>query len=166
MLHLNKISTPIFALTADMTLEKLPEFKESMFDGVLYKPFNLFDIIALLKKHKFQASHKKIVPVASNRIAKTLGIDEEHLHKLYENYTKNLDKKLPELALALSQNNFKVIKKIAHQIKGSASSLLQEEAYKACIAIENAVEKEQFESLKEAYETLKKVHERFKTPAP
>ena len=103
---------PIIACTAEDTPEKLAEFKEKGLNDYISKPIELEDIQKILKKFDITATNDSVE-------------DKEYQQKIEQlthRFLNNIPVVLAKIDRAIEVNSLSDLKRIAHKLKGTAST--------------------------------------------
>ncbi len=105
------VSTPIYALTANVMLSDIQEYVATGFTGVLSKPLVLENLHAVLKQH---------LSVCYNKLQEThLFIPDPEVRNLFY---EELAKQYIEITRSIQNLDYAGLIKVTHIIKGSAGS--------------------------------------------
>ncbi|MFT7859466.1 MAG: ATP-binding protein [Sulfurimonas sp.] len=171
----NSNHTPISALTANV----LKGAKEKGFlhgyDAFLGKPIILKELEELFKyylepdlQHSIQENQEEtqvsnIVGLDAKHLTKELMLSMDELQMLLDLFVKKMEQTLPELKAAISEREYKLIAKKAHNIKGSSANFRIEFLQKTASEMEKMAKNEDdsfdyessFAKMKEAIESIR-----------
>ena len=103
---------PIIAFTAG-DQQEIDDLLQAGCDGVLHKPINNDQLIALLRKHVDLAEAAK----------QALGAEDDAIAALQTQFIEGLPEKLERMQGALGQSDWESLRHEAHQIKGTAGAM-------------------------------------------
>ncbi|OGI00548.1 MAG: hypothetical protein A2Y25_00065 [Candidatus Melainabacteria bacterium GWF2_37_15] len=126
---------PIIALTAHTTNEAIEKCKNSGMDDYISKPINIGNLICKINQYLSSENLKMESEVIKN-IMENLSFTKEEALELFEAYMEILPAQIKEIKNACSENDFAVIKRIAHTLKGSSVNI--EKLRELFLNLENA----------------------------
>jgi signal transduction histidine kinase/CheY-like chemotaxis protein/HPt (histidine-containing phosphotransfer) domain-containing protein len=141
------IFTPIIALTANVIKGSRERAIQNGYDAFLGKPIILKELEQLFER--YLESTVILRPQVHTYSFPYSNIDMEHLkaalmletaqvEKLLEMYKSKMEHSLDELKSAVEQNDYEVIQRIAHSIKGSSANFRFEELFRLASLIEES----------------------------
>ncbi|MFA6760025.1 MAG: ATP-binding protein [Sulfuricurvum sp.] len=157
--------TPISALTANVLKGTKESSMMNGYDAFLGKPISTRELEALFKKYlrfsiieqedeQTQAKRVSILSQDIEMLKRELELDESEIVMLSEIYLKKTKSLLNDLKIAIEDNNFSKIAKLAHSIKGSSANFRLENIVNRAEAIEKKAKLKQKFNYKQAYEEL------------
>lgn len=162
---------PIVALTANSIVGDKEKYLGLGMDDYLSKPIEFDKLVAILDKYlnnnenaNIQNVEKKIVvKFDKNNTIERLGLDEDTVDMLIDNFFLTLDSDLQKLQKAIDSKNSDDISKVAHYIKGACTNLGMDEASQILQNLESnpdANVDSSLEELKLIFDEIKKVLKR------
>ena len=136
---------PIVALTANSIAGDKERYLSHGMDDYLSKPIEIDKLIYILDKYLNSNESNKIVNVEKEKIVKfdknktitRLGLNEDTIDMLLDNFFLTLDSDVQKLQAAINSENSEEISKVAHYIKGASTNLGMEQASLILEDIEN-----------------------------
>ncbi|WP_149865464.1 ATP-binding protein [Catenovulum maritimum] len=113
MIRLNDADTPIIALTANAMKQDITNYLDNGFNDHLTKPIDAEEFSRVLSK---------FLPNVENDDEPLFSIDSDEFKTLVADYRSGLPCQLEMLKHAYQSNNWALITKISHSIKGSAGN--------------------------------------------
>jgi CheY-like chemotaxis protein len=121
---------PIIAVSANTVQKYRDAFEQAGCNGFIAKPFEKETLTQILEKYLTQ---ENVQP----KTTKVSDVDEELMGAFYKDAADNLQ----ALSAALRQSDFKMVRKVAHNIKGSAALFgfpeLSDQGKEVCDAIDS-----------------------------
>lgn len=135
------IDCPIIALTANIMKEDVDKYMEIGFDDTLAKPIQLQ---SFYHKLNYYLERNKQQEMNLDDLADKIAATDE-IKKLKADFKKGLFKLKNDFAKFVAQNDWRQLKNIAHEVKGSAGSLGFSELTESAGQIEHFVRQQQYE---------------------
>ena len=159
---------PIVALTANSIVGDKEKYLGLGMDDYLSKPIEFEKLVSILDKYlnnkenveNIEKGEKKNMKFDKNNTIERLGLDEDIVDMLLDNFFLTLDSDLQKLQNAYDSKINEDISKAAHYIKGACTNLGMDEATEILQNIESKPEeiegKVVLEKLKSIFEEIKK----------
>ena len=127
---------PIVALTANSIAGDKEKYLAQGMDDYLSKPIEFDKLTAILDKYLNNNQNINIPKIEEkiamkfdkNKTIERLGLDEDTVDMLFDNFFLTLDSDLLKLQIAIDSKNGEDISKAAHYIKGACTNLGMDEA--------------------------------------
>jgi CheY-like chemotaxis protein len=128
---------PIVALTANSIAGDKEKYLSNGMDDYLSKPIEFDKLTAILDKYLNNSNQDINIPKVEgvntmkfdkNKTIERLGLDEDTVDMLLDNFFLTLDNDLQKLQVAIDSKNSEEISKAAHYIKGACTNLGMDEA--------------------------------------
>ena len=127
---------PIVALTANSIVGDKEKYLGLGMDDYLSKPIEFDKLVAILDKYLnnnentqiIEEKKAKTVKFNKNTTIERLGLDEDTVDMLIDNFFLTLDSDLQKLQSAYDSKDNETISKAAHYIKGACTNLGMDEA--------------------------------------
>jgi len=136
ILTLQESKTPIYAVTADHTIEQNSRFNSAHFSGIVYKPIHMKELGAVLQRHTNTKVAPKETPNNVEALFSALNIPAPALKIVLTTYVENASSSIEKIEVALKRNEDELIGQLAHKLKGSSGTVGDNTTYEAMIAIE------------------------------
>ena len=130
-------NVPIVALTANSIAGDKEKYLANGMDDYLSKPIEFDKLTAILDKYLNNNNQDINIPIIEgiktmkfdkNKTIERLGLDEDTVDMLLDNFFLTLDNDLQKLQIAIDSKNSEDISKAAHYIKGACTNLGMDEA--------------------------------------
>ncbi|MBP9490397.1 MAG: response regulator [Aliarcobacter sp.] len=160
---------PIIALTANSIAGDKEKYLSLGMDEYISKPIEFDKLTSILDKYLNNNKNSDIsknenenrVKFDKNKTIERLGLDEDTVDMLLDNFFLTLDSDLQKLQKAIDSKNSEEISKAAHYIKGASTNLGMDEATVILQNIETrALNKEIDFNLKELKEYFFEIHKK------
>lgn len=165
----NKIPTPIIALTADVMGEVIDKCHSHGMNDYISKPVSAEKLVEIISKHlpkDFDFSVKKTNSVTGESIisdfAKSMGFSIEETTELFQEAAQEISTLIESLSQLISQNDFELISKKAHIIKGVSRNLRIDVIGDLTFELENAAKSNNISSCEHLLSQLKEQFSLFK----
>ena len=129
---------PIIALTANSIAGDKEEYLLAGMDDYLSKPIVFDKLVKMIKKYINQNSNSIKIEFSKEKVIKQLGLDEDIIDMLFDNFFLTLDNDINNLEVAILNRDFKKISEMSHYIKGACANLYINEAVKILQNYENS----------------------------
>lgn len=139
----------IIAHTSDDSIEMNKKLRRAGFDGLLPKPLDPEALQRLINTH----SSKPFV-AASESEEKVTNAFEQKVAQLSDEFRDKTAAIAQQLESALAQQDFAMIKHIAHKLRGTAPLYNEKRIAEICKGIEKAVAKEEIVEIEQRTELL------------
>jgi len=147
LLHLQKSTIPIYALTADTSIQNNNRFKTANFNGIIHKPFKTSEILEILiKTEKLKLSVNSEI-LFKEKLLKKLKLPNNIVDQLLKTYIKNTSRDLSRLNEAFRNNDIELIKDLSHKLKGSSGMIFRIKTNKAMTKIEELINSNNFNQI-------------------
>jgi len=147
LLHLQKSKIPIYALTADTSIQDNKRFKTANFNGIIHKPFKTSEILEILiKTEKLKLSDNNEI-LFKEKLLKKLKLPSNIVDELLKTYIKNTSRDLSRLNEAFKSNDIELIKDLSHKLKGSSGMIFRIKTNKAMTKIEELINSNNFDQI-------------------
>jgi len=147
LLHLQKSTIPIYALTADTSIQDNKRFKTANFNGIIHKPFKTSEILEILiKTEKLKLSDNNEI-LFKEKLLKKLKLPSNIVDELLKTYIKNTSRDLSRLNEAFKSNDIELIKDLSHKLKGSSGMIFRIKTNKAMTKIEELINSNNFNQI-------------------
>ena len=153
----NLVHTPIVSLTANAIKGDRERFLEAGMDEYLSKPISVDKLVLILKhflpEDDNSLQDSKEVPMSGDEereteeevsetytvtsLAQEKGFDEEDIEALLEMFLTDIDNEVEKLYNAVEQEDYDVIFRISHSIKGSSGNIGLNDIFKSAGLIES-----------------------------
>ena len=107
-------------------------------DDYLSKPIVFDKLVKMIKKYINQNSNSIKIEFSKEKVIKQLGLDEDIIDMLFDNFFLTLDNDINNLEVAILNRDFKKISEMSHYIKGACANLYINEAVKILQNYENS----------------------------
>jgi CheY-like chemotaxis protein len=159
---------PIFALTANYSKEDEKECLEAGMDSFLMKPIDKEKLLTvfsnLSKSNKMENDNKdkqcisndNIMIIDGKELMGRMDGDMDLLSELCQIFAEDFPKMIQEIEIAIKHQEFPVLHRVAHTIKGALASLSAKSATESALRLENFARSEELNKASDEFEQLKK----------
>lgn len=164
-----KIPTPIIAITADVMGEVVNKCLSYGMNDYISKPVNAEKLVEDIKRYLPKDSNfnaKEISTPSSESIisdfAQNMGFSIEETAKLFQEAAQEIFKLIETLSQVIAQNDFELVSKQAHTIKGVSRNMRIESIGDLAFNLENAAKSNDISSCERLLDEIKKEFDLFK----
>lgn len=165
----NKKTTPIIALTADVMGEVVDKCYAHGMNDYISKPVSTEKLVEIISKHlpkdfdfavkaTASVSEKSIIPA----FAQSMGFSIEETTELFQEAMQEILKLIDTLYETVSQQDFELISKRAHVIKGVSRNLRLEQLGDVAFSLETAAKSKDISSCERLLNEIKREFDLFK----
>lgn len=165
----NKIPTPIIALTADVMGEVVDKCLTYGMNDYISKPISAEKLVEIIKKYlpkDFNFAVKETTIASGESIvsdfAQSMGFSIEETTELFQEAAQEMFTLIEALSQLVSQNDFELISKKAHTIKGVSRNLRIESLGDLAFNLENAAKSNDISSCEHLLNEIKHEFNLFK----
>ncbi len=165
----NKIPVPIIALTADVMGEVVDKCHSHGMNDYISKPVSAEKLVEIISKHlpkdfNFAVKETNVVTGESiiSDFAQNMGFSIEETTELFQEAANEIRTLIEALSQVVSQNDFELISKKSHTIKGVSRNLRIDSLGDLALDLENAAKSNDISSCEHLLDEIRKEFDLFK----